>query len=134
MRPKPRRSYSAENGLELILISRIDARGGNRPPVKPSTNICPPFGPADGPARAWRAAARSSGSSGSASISSPFNTTAPALFSGSVFTAEFEASTVTFCSSIATFRVMSSCTALLATTSTSVFSKRAKPELNARTV
>src|SRR5437868_13281128 len=39
MRPKPRRSYSAEKGLELIRISRIEARGGRRPPVKPSTKI-----------------------------------------------------------------------------------------------
>src|SRR5215813_11338376 len=43
MRPKPSRSYSAENGLELIRISRIEASGGNRPPVKPSMKICPPL-------------------------------------------------------------------------------------------
>ena len=119
MRPKPRRSNSAENGFELIRTSRIEARGGKRPPVKPSTKIWPPLGPADGPANAWSAAARSSGSSGSASMSSPFKTTAPALFSGSTLNSRLSAAIVTFCSSIATFKVTLSCWALPATTSTS---------------
>src|SRR5580692_1731810 len=36
MRPKPRRSYSAENGFWLMRISRMDSFGGNWPPLKPS--------------------------------------------------------------------------------------------------
>src|SRR5215469_3980406 len=36
MRPKPRRSYSAENGFWFTRISRIDSLGGNCPPLKPS--------------------------------------------------------------------------------------------------
>src|SRR6185369_6154473 len=36
IRPKPRRSNSAENGLLLIRISRIASLGGRLPPVKPS--------------------------------------------------------------------------------------------------
>ena len=71
MRPKPGRSYSAENGLELRRICRIAERGGMRPPLKPSTNTWPPFGPADEPARACSASASSSGSSGSASSCAP---------------------------------------------------------------
>src|SRR6266567_4286472 len=39
IRPNPGRSYSAENGFALILISRIDASGGRFPPVKPSMKI-----------------------------------------------------------------------------------------------
>src|SRR5262249_26060798 len=34
--PDPGRSYSAEKGFALILTSRIEDRGGNRPPLKPS--------------------------------------------------------------------------------------------------
>ena len=51
--------------------SRIDSFGGMRPPVKPSIKICPPFGPADGPAIACTAAESASGSSGSTSRSWP---------------------------------------------------------------
>src|SRR5258705_10485655 len=107
MRPNPKRSYSAEKGFELMRISRIDDRGGKRPLLNPSIKICPPLGPADGPAKACNAAARSSGSSGRASMSEPFKTTAPALFSGSVLNEGLSLETVTFCSSIATFKVMS---------------------------
>jgi hypothetical protein len=37
MRPKPRRSYSAEKGFALMRISRIEAFVGSRPLEKPST-------------------------------------------------------------------------------------------------
>src|SRR5947208_12444647 len=63
MRPKPGRSYSGENGFELIRTSRIDDFDGSIPPVNPSIYICPPFGPAPGPAIACNWEASSSGSS-----------------------------------------------------------------------
>jgi len=36
MRPKPSRSYSAENGFWLMRISRMDSLGGRLPPLNPS--------------------------------------------------------------------------------------------------
>src|SRR5215472_17116624 len=63
-------------------ISRIDAFGGSCPAVNPSIYICPPFGPADGPASACRSDNNSSGSSGSASSSFPESVIAPALLFG----------------------------------------------------
>ena len=42
--------------------------GGRAPPVNPSMNICPPFGPGAGPASACNCIASSSGSSKSAAI------------------------------------------------------------------
>src|SRR5205085_1225742 len=44
MPPKPGRSFSAESGLSLMRISRIESREGMRPPSKPSMVICPPLG------------------------------------------------------------------------------------------
>ena len=133
MRPKPSRSYSAEKGFELMRISRIESRGGSRPPVKPSMKICPPFGPADGPANACKASANSSGSSGRDSMSVPRRTIAPALFSGSVLTGGSLA-TVTSVFSIVTLSVMSRDWLRAAVTSTLVFSKGAKPAACARMV
>ena len=67
IRPNPMRSYCAENGFWLIRISRMDSLGGSWPLENPSTKICPPFGPTEGPAKAIRSACRSSGSSESSS-------------------------------------------------------------------
>src|SRR5215469_919518 len=82
IRPYPSLSYSVENGLLLMRISRIADFGGSSPAVNPSMYICPPFGPADGPASACRSDCNSSGSSESASNSFPLITIAPALFAG----------------------------------------------------
>src|SRR5579863_8086416 len=82
MRPYPSLSYSDENGFWLMRISRIDDFGGSWPAVNPSMYICPPFGPAEGPARASRSDCSSSGSSGRASSSLPEIVIAPALLLG----------------------------------------------------
>src|SRR5579883_2327498 len=77
-------------------ISRIEAFGGNCPAVKPSMYVCPPFGPADGPARACSSDSSSSGSSESASRSFPWMVMLLALFSGLVSTCADEDCTTTF--------------------------------------
>ena len=84
--------------------SRIDSFGGMRPPVKPSIKICPPFGPADGPAIACTAAESASGSSGSTSRSWPLSTTASALFAGSVLKPCSSVTVMTCFSSVTTRR------------------------------
>ena len=63
-------------------ISRMDDLGGSWPAVNPSMYICPPLGPAEGPARASKSDCNSSGSSGRASSSLPEMVIAPALFDG----------------------------------------------------
>src|ERR1700687_6204875 len=77
-------------------ISRMDDLGGSWPPVNPSMSICPPLGPAEGPASAWRSDCRSSGSSESASRSFPLSTMAPALLLGLTLTAAGCSATSTF--------------------------------------
>src|SRR5581483_5698888 len=97
-RPYPSLSYSGENGFWFTRTSRMDCFDGNSPPLNPSTKIEPPLGPADGPAKACRSVARSSGSSESACRSSPRNTTALALLDASVLTIGHAVSwTVTGC-------------------------------------
>ena len=107
-------------------ISRIDSFGGMLPPENPSMKICPPFGPIDGPASAWSAAANSSGSSGRASRSRPVIRVWLALFVDSVLRGAF-ALTLTCDSIAAIFRVMLTGSRRPAATSTGASSEVAKP-------
>ena len=75
----------------------MDAFGGSCPAVNPSIYICPPFGPADGPASACRSDSNSSGSSGRASSSLPEIVIAPALLFGLTSTVGTFSETCTFC-------------------------------------
>ena len=79
----------------------MDDLGGSWPAVKPSMYICPPFGPAEGPASASRSDCNSSGSSGRASSSLPESTMAPALLPGFTSTVGAVSETWIFCSSTA---------------------------------
>ena len=121
MRPKPRRSNSDEKGFWFTRISRIDSFGGRRPSLNPSIKICPPSGPADGPANAWSMLAISWESSGRPSISAPRSTSAPWLFSGSVLSILSEP-TVTSSFAVVIPRVTSSLLARPETIPTSSFS------------
>ena len=127
MRPKPGRSYSAENGLELRRIWRIAERGGMRPPLKPSTNTWPPFGPAEEPASACSASASSSGSSGSASSCAPSSTTAPAAWSEERPSAAFDSVTVSVSCTAASDSALSNAVSLPATTARSLRAAASKP-------
>ena len=133
MRPNPSRSNSEENGFWLMRISRIDSFGGRRPSLNPSIKICPPSGPADGPANAWSMLAISWESSGRPSISAPRSTSAPLLFSGSVLSV-FSEPTVTSSFALVISSVMFSLVARAAAITMPSFSLAAKPRAVIRTV
>ena len=114
-------------------ISRMDSLGGIVPPEKPSMKICPPLGPADGPASACNAAASSSGSSGKASRSFPLSTCWLALLLLSVVSGAL-AFTLTSLSMAAIFKLILKGSRRPAATSTSAASEGANPAEAATTV
>ena len=95
--------------------------------AKPSTNTCPPFGPAEAPARTCNVVARSSGSSGRASRSLPLSTRPVLFVCGSVLNSSLLVVTVTCCFPIVAVSLISSEVRALVPTITSVFSNGANP-------